>query len=209
MYAEDLENYKREMTPLLQAKHYHERVNENDMTIHSWGTMALMCPKCYHIEKYKLEINGKISISRNDQNPIDVLPNLCPIYANENDCPDCKSDYRRIEVDPNIANTISILNKKGFYTVYCCEGHDKDPAYIYFRHKHVMELYAHTIPITWFIDFDDLRHGKFIIRSESANYVEGMLDIYEWAKTLPDITYGFCFYEEDIIDDSDIPWTMG
>ena len=31
------------------------------------------------------------------------------------------------EVDEGIAQTISILNKKGYYTKYCCSGHEKDP----------------------------------------------------------------------------------
>ena len=31
------------------------------------------------------------------------------------------------EVDEDIAEAISILNKKGYYTKYCCSGHVKDP----------------------------------------------------------------------------------
>lgn len=31
------------------------------------------------------------------------------------------------EVDDLIAETISILNKKGYHTLYCCSGHVKDP----------------------------------------------------------------------------------
>lgn len=31
------------------------------------------------------------------------------------------------EVDEDIAKTISILNKKGYYTKFCCSGHIKDP----------------------------------------------------------------------------------
>ncbi|MBQ9072768.1 MAG: hypothetical protein IJY25_06390 [Bacilli bacterium] len=31
------------------------------------------------------------------------------------------------EVDEDIAETISILNKKGYYTLYSCSGHVKDP----------------------------------------------------------------------------------
>lgn len=31
------------------------------------------------------------------------------------------------EVDEDIAETISLLNKKGYYTKYCCSGHAKDP----------------------------------------------------------------------------------
>ena len=31
------------------------------------------------------------------------------------------------EVDEYIADTISVLNKKGYYTLYCCSGHSRDP----------------------------------------------------------------------------------
>ena len=31
------------------------------------------------------------------------------------------------EVDEDIAEAISILNKKGYHTKYCCSGHVKDP----------------------------------------------------------------------------------
>lgn len=31
------------------------------------------------------------------------------------------------EVDEDIADTILILNKKGYYTKFCCSGHVKDP----------------------------------------------------------------------------------
>ena len=31
------------------------------------------------------------------------------------------------EVDDLIGKTISILNKKGYHTLYCCSGHVKDP----------------------------------------------------------------------------------
>jgi len=31
------------------------------------------------------------------------------------------------EVDEDIAETISVLNKKGYHTLYCCSGHNRDP----------------------------------------------------------------------------------
>ena len=35
-------------------------------------------------------------------------------------------DEQVIEVDDAIAETISVLNKKGYKTKYCCSGHVKD-----------------------------------------------------------------------------------
>lgn len=35
--------------------------------------------------------------------------------------------YNKFEVDKDIAESISLLNKKGYYTRYSCSGHVKDP----------------------------------------------------------------------------------
>lgn len=40
------------------------------------------------------------------------------------------------EVDELIAETISILNKKGYHTLYCCSGHVKDPRLYEKYHLH-------------------------------------------------------------------------
>ena len=34
--------------------------------------------------------------------------------------------YNKFEVDKDIAESISLLNKKGYYTRYSCSGHVKD-----------------------------------------------------------------------------------
>ena len=44
------------------------------------------------------------------------------------------------EVDDLIAETISILNKKGYHTLYCCSGHVKDPRLYEKYHLHKDEL---------------------------------------------------------------------
>lgn len=44
------------------------------------------------------------------------------------------------EVDELIAETISILNKKGYHTLYCCSGHVKDPRLYEKYHMHKDEL---------------------------------------------------------------------
>ena len=44
------------------------------------------------------------------------------------------------EVDKLIAETISILNKKGYHTLYCCSGHVKDPRLYEKYHLHKDEL---------------------------------------------------------------------
>lgn len=188
MYTGDLENYKRRMYNYTFVEHQRNETIENSMVMHSYGTLALMCPRCYHIEKYNVTANGKISISQTNSTNTRVLPFIGISYYNDSACPECGNDnHDLIEIDPNIADTISILNRKGFHTAFCCEGHgDNDTlAYIYFVRKYIMEKYIGTLPLTWYVDLDDIRRGHFIIRSESSNYVEAMLDIYEWAKSLP------------------------
>lgn len=189
MYAEDLENYKRDMDDLIHAHHTREKGNDNSMTVHSYGTLALMCPHCYSISKHHITIDGRVSITVDHTIKHNILPWMYCSYMDERECMQC-GEYanKLIELDPNIADTISILNRKGFYTKFCCEGHGDDTQncpYIYFQNKYLMDCYAHTIPITWYVDISDIRNGNFIIRSESANYEECLLDIYEWAKGLP------------------------
>ena len=188
MYAGDLENYKRRMYNYTFVDHHREDAIENSMTMHMYGTLALMCPRCYHIEKYNVIANGKIAISPINSTNVQVSPFIRISHYNDGPCPECGNDnYDLIEIDPNIADTISILNRKGFHTAFCCEGHGDygTMGYIYFVRKYIMEKYIGTLPPTWYVDLDDIRREHFIIRSESSNYVEAMLDIYEWAKSLP------------------------
>lgn len=69
------------------------------------------------------------------------------------------------EVDEDIAQTISILNKKGYYTKYCCSGHVKDPR--------LYELYN----VKNDQDFEFKNFG-YIINQEKSNYNILMPSIY-------------------------------
>lgn len=44
------------------------------------------------------------------------------------------------EVDDLMGETISILNRKGYHTLYCCSGHVKDPRLYEKYHLHKDEL---------------------------------------------------------------------
>lgn len=69
------------------------------------------------------------------------------------------------EVDEDIAQTISILNKKGYYTKYCCSGHAKD--------SRLYELYN----VKNDQDFEFKNFG-YIINQEKSNYDIIMPSIY-------------------------------
>lgn len=61
-----------------------------------------------------------------------------------------------IEVDEDIAETISILNKKGYYTMFCCSGHLKDPR--------LYEMYHRKNDI----EYDDIDFGYIVNKDENS-----------------------------------------
>lgn len=44
---------------------------------------------------------------------------LCPICWEE----ECSCDASKVEIDVEIAETIKLLNQKGYHTTFCCGGH--------------------------------------------------------------------------------------
>lgn len=70
-------------------------------------------------------------------------------------------DNEIIEVDDNIAEAISLLNKKGYYTKACCGGHVKPPVY-----------YKKTCKISEY----EPSPGNFIISQDKDEYTYFCLD---------------------------------
>lgn len=148
------------------------------------GKIALMCPICYDI-KY-VDININILVNKKD---ICCMLKYCSV------CDNCKSNCEFIELDPNIAEAISILNKKGYRTIFCCEGHDDNEAYIYFNSlyenaimkiiKNIDKLYGSS----WFIDKEDYENGKLILRvTKGSKKTKYLKELKDWADELPDIS---------------------
>ena len=155
-----------------------------------YGKIGLMCPHCYNYIIRNVNINCSISIE-NEEPTQKTDPELW--VANDfrymlRKCPICGEwDVDMIPVDVNIVECVSILNRKGFKTKFCCEGHGEKStnAYIMFEDNSIIQFF-NTLPITWYHDYDSLKNfGSICIRSESSDYVEGMLDIKEWAYSLP------------------------
>ena len=94
-------------------------------TFKSKGYIGLMCKHCYRYWIKKISTKSEVSIENiksRDQND-------CSIYIEPNidikywlDC-ECGESSNLIEIDANIVEVISILNKIGYETKYCCEGH--------------------------------------------------------------------------------------
>jgi hypothetical protein len=108
------------------------------------------------------------------------------------------------EVDEMIAPVISLLNKKGYWTVYCCSGHFDDckydgfntsnsSCYIMFVDK--FEFKDIKLPEGFSKEQDTYFQGRIGIRkwykSENRDWnrmleiMDTMKDLYDWAVKLP------------------------
>ena len=163
-------------------------------------SVALMCPQCYELvgtikQKITTEIfldkNGRAKFYGHNINfQIDGYCDYCDEYIEE-----------FLTIDADIAASISLLNKKGWKTNFCCSGHENSvDAYIYFRNNKYLKYIA-TIPKGWKVDVNDYtKLNSFIIRSKYGKY--DPTELYEWAKilyTLPDISKIRCT-DRDLIE---------
>ena len=91
------------------------------------------------------------------------------LYSKYHKCTKCdfkNIDYEEenIEIDSKLAFQISILNKKGYKTKFCCSGHALDEwvsSYIYFEDK------IDSCPEDWYID-----DGYIIRGNRNRDWVE-------------------------------------
>jgi len=104
-----------------------------------------------------------------------------------------------IEIDDLMCPIIFELNRKGYITKYCCQGHIEDKSTTYIMFEYWVKL--PSIPENWYLD-DTLelptiryKHNMFIY--EKFNQFEDFYkvynhlvyinsELYNWAKSLPD-----------------------
>lgn len=100
--------------------------------------IGLMCPHCYcyvivradnrqriyHIDgsRHPDAKPGQIELGTGKPVPdFKILPSRSYHWV----CPECGVDLDQVDhIDPNIVPIISLLNKKGYETEFCCEGHE-------------------------------------------------------------------------------------
>lgn len=146
------------------------------------GKLALMCPYCYETH-----------MINNDNYEIFASTKFNGI------CKYCHNSVNFIEIDGNLGKTIKILNRKGYITKFCCEGHDKikhkkdgiSLAYIYFDNGIMyLEFIKNSLPDSWYIDQGELNDGKFIIRAKRDIPLKKRIhDIQKMAKKLDNLIY--------------------
>ena len=87
------------------------------------------------------------------------------VYFKCHKCTKCDHEEENIEIDSKLAFQISILNKKGYKTKFCCSGHALDEwvsSYIYFEDK------IDSCPEDWYIDDD----GYIIRGNRNRDWIE-------------------------------------
>ena len=121
-------------------------------------------------------------------------------YQNNNVCEHCGEISHVIEIDELILPTISELNKKGYYTEFCCSGHALDSLidnesinnlYIMFNNN----SFPPTVPYMSGLDVEKTSFStiyRYIFTKEDDYYttMEQVLRVnkafYKWAKNLPE-----------------------
>lgn len=101
---------------------------------------------------------------------------------------DCKCEKPRLEnIDDNIIDDIIILNKKGYKTVACCEGHKESPVFdFYIMFMSILEC---EIPKSFKISKNKkiIRYTKDSVKVTDEKVTELRKDFHEWVQNLPSL----------------------
>jgi len=106
----------------------------------SVGTAGFFCPRCFRPIIVDLDIKSKLISRLND---VHVQINY------DINCPHCYNEFvwKGSPLDSNLTEAIATLNRKGYKTLFSCEGHNKkDIPYIYFRYPNQRKVLKY-IPI--------------------------------------------------------------
>ena len=132
--------------------------------------MATMCEKCYEVDTRK--------------------------YKFGRTCKHCGGLL--VQIDEMILPAISLLNKKGYHTKFCCSGHTYDsfPPYLYFEPYICFERYVKLPCLPDGFRYErDCAENRFVVRKNMPDDCENTykhmeilksnLALIEWATELP------------------------
>jgi hypothetical protein len=116
-------------------------------------------------------------------------------------CKEC--DGNLVEIDENFIEAIILLNKKGYYTMFCCAGHpnpkDVHSAYIMFEDGSILPYlpkgYLYDKDLTPNINYENSWDKGYGVRIYFKNddlpklqkeILESAINVLDWAISLPD-----------------------
>ena len=141
----------------------------NDKSFAENGTIALMCPECLNV------IRISVAHDNTTEDILDKLDYFSTSVSYHGACKRCGEHSLQIPLDINIAQIVEVLNSKGYYTAFSCEGHIEKDAYettLYtFSHPYIYFylwndfniLKEHPLPETWSIDNKNIQNEIFQI----------------------------------------------
>lgn len=169
--------------------------------------VKLMCPHCFRLYERNVAEVLETKITSIDKNQSNDEPTITLDPYTTYTILDCKcgKSGNVIELDWNIADIVAELNKKGFKTDACCEGHDSERRivynenlsinpYILFSDDKIIRFY-NSLPISWEIDVDFLKNDclalfnkhRISIYTELYNKEEALEELKEFVQSLPNI----------------------
>lgn len=174
----------------------HENGHSNTAIIrHHKSTMKLMCPDCYalYTADVKYDVNTFVDMKEDRNITLDMRPSFIGI------CPKCfirPDGTRFIPLDYNIAEIISVLNKKGYTTSHCCEGHENaGDQYIKFAYNIInfdnMNNALENLPLGWKKEVDliskhiIIRSKRYTEKNEEIDWRQNLIDLYLYVMYLP------------------------
>lgn len=177
--------YEKSLTRFKTKTKMFHRDNRDGISYLDRGDIMLMCPHCYAL--HKMNIRAKVQLEATIIEGDCGYLNIYDDYKISFTCSKCENYNNGIVLDPNIAPAISIFNKKGYKTAFCCEGHGNKIPYVYFNYSTSIFSVLQTLPITWYLDIsygiDNI--GNVIIRSFIPDWKEAVYDLILWADSLP------------------------
>lgn len=99
------------------------------------------------------------------------------------------------EVDDDISNSISLLNKKGYHTLFCCSGHLKDPR-LYEKYRIEKESFDGEILNDAYVVYED---DKYIDILEPYTFTSCYV-MFDKDYHFPDLPQGFKILDNNVID---------
>ena len=163
--------------------------NQENKQLSILGVGGFMCEKCYKPILSHINIHELLTPIGKDYIERGLIFNV--------QCSECNhvTKWQDWPIDPNILPLISELNRKGYKTEYCCEGHIYEPnnqqSWIIFPYRIHGILRKYPLEYPWIIDeiFTSKNCGhrsRIITMGERyLSLIDRLYTLENWIKKLP------------------------